>query len=322
MSVETLACPLPEHALPRMAGVEAHVLPRHADDPGPVWPNRILVASDGSPSSDAAITTARLLAKRSGASVEMAAVYSPRIPLPASPERRGFDQCEAPERGQAAALLRAVRRQRRSIPDARSWPLHLDVGDPGTVICRVASGVSADLVVVGIGELNPEERRYAGHTASCLARYLRTAVYAAAPDCEAPVRCVVALPDGGVHAPTLRAAVACLPAGAHVWLALPSSSAAAQSGAPSESARELAANACGPELASRLDALELTRIDVAGDMLAGVLGIVRDVNAQLVAVPNRGDPGPMRTFLANIAEPLLLAARCSVLVVPDEPVAR
>lgn len=322
MSIETLVCPLPEHTLPRTAVVEARSLPRHGDDPRPAWPRSILVASDASPASNAAITVARLFAERSGASVEMTAVYSPRIPFPACPERRGFDQCEAPERGEAAALLRAVRKQRRSIPEARAWPLRLEVGDPGSVIVRLASAAATDLVVLGLGELNPDERRYAGHTAWCVARYLRVPVYAAAPDCEVPTRCVVALPDGQVHAPTLRAAVACLPAGAKVWIALPSPSASGQSGDKFKSARELADSACGPELANRLDALELARIDVVGDMLAGVLGLVRDVNAQLVAVPNRGDPGPMRSFLENLAEPLLLAVRCSVLVVPDESVAR
>jgi nucleotide-binding universal stress UspA family protein len=322
MSIETLVCPLPEHTLPRMAAVDARSLPRHGDDPRPAWPRSILVASDASPSSNAAITVARRLAEQSGASVEMTAVYSPRIPLPASPERQGFDQCEAPERGEAVALLRAVREQRRSMPETRTWPLHLDVGDPGSVIVRLANTAATDLVVLGIGELNPDERRYAGHTASCVARYLRMPVYAAALDCEAPMRCVVALPDGQVHAPTLRAAVACLPAGAQVWIALPSPSANGQSDGQSESARELVDSACGPELANHLDTLELARIDVVGDMLAAVLGLVRDVNAQLVAVPNRGDPGPMRGFLANLAEPLLLAVRCSVLVVPDESVAR
>jgi nucleotide-binding universal stress UspA family protein len=285
-----------------------------------VWPRRILVASDGSVASDAAIVATRFVAQRSGASVEMAAVYSPRIPHPASPGRRGFEQCENPERREAAALLRAVRKQRRrSVPERRKWPLRLEVGDPGAVIVRLAKAASSDLVVLGIGESDPADRRYAGHTASCVARYLEAPLYAAAPGCEAPMCCVVALPDGRAHAPTLRAAVACLPSGAHMWIVVPDrASLQSPHSMQAESAHELVAPACGPELASQVDALDLVRVDVAGEMLAGVLRVVDDVKAQLIAVPNRGDPGAVRAFLPNLAEPLLLATRCSVLVVPDE----
>jgi len=323
MPNESVACTLPAFELPRVAKVEERTLPRHVADARSPWPRRILVASDGSPASDAAIAAAKVLAERSRASVEMTAVYSPRIPLPDCPERRGFEQCEGPERGEAATLLRTIRRQRRrSAPEIRAWPLHLEVGDPGAVITRLAKDSAAELVVLGIGELNPAERRYAGHTASCVARYLQTPLFAAAPGCEAPVRCVVALPDGRVHAPTLRAAVACLPPISTIWIAVPSrSSAAAPNGVQSESARELVERACGPELADKIDSLKLERVDLAGEIVAGVLKLVGDVGAQLIAVPNRGDPGPVRAFLENLAEPLLLAARCSVLVVPDAPVA-
>ena len=318
MSKEKLACLWPAYALPR--AVDMPTFPRRTLHAQPIWPRRLLVASDASAASDAAITAARILAERCGASVEMAVVYSPRIPLPASPERRGFEQCETPERSEAAALLRAVRKQRRrSVPEQSDWPLHLGVGDAGTMIVRLANATASDLVVLGIGELDPSERTYAGHTAACVARYLETPLFAVAPGCEAPVRCVVALPDGRTHAPTIRAAVGCLPRGAHIWIVVPDRSPTkAGDLVQSRSAHELVASACGPELASHVDALDLARVDVAGDLLAGILRVVDDVNGQLIAVPNRGNPGAVRAFLENLAEPLLLATRCSVLVVPDD----
>ena len=187
------------------------------------------------------------------------------------------------------------------------------------MIVRLANAAASDLVVLGIGKPDPADRRYAGHTAARAARYLETPLFAAAPGCEAPVRCVVALTDGRVHAPTLRAAVGCLPAGAHMWIIVPDeSSTKAPDCVQSESAHELVAKACGSELASQVNALDLVRVDVAGETLAGVLRVVDDVRAQLIAVPNRGDPGAVRAFLENLAEPLLLATRCSVLIVPDD----
>jgi hypothetical protein len=53
------------------------------------------------------------------------------------------------------------------------------------------------------------------------------------------------------------------------------------------------------------------------DNAADVLHAVDEYSAQLVAVHLWGDPGPVRAFLPNAAVPLLLAARCSVLIVPD-----
>jgi nucleotide-binding universal stress UspA family protein len=88
----------------------------------------------------------------------------------------------------------------------------------------------------------------------------------------------------------------------------------------SGSARELVAHACGPELANELDTFEVAYVELLGDVLSAVLRLADDVGAQLIAVPNHGDPGSIRAFLPNLAEPLLVAARCSVLVVPDQTV--
>jgi len=90
----------------------------------------------------------------------------------------------------------------------------------------------------------------------------------------------------------------------------------------SASAREIVKRTCGGELAARIDDISdisVQRVDVDDDMLVGVLRVADEVGAQLIAVPNRGDPGPVRVFLPNLAAPLLVASRWSMLVVPDEP---
>jgi nucleotide-binding universal stress UspA family protein len=83
-------------------------------------------------------------------------------------------------------------------------------------------------------------------------------------------------------------------------------------------AREILARCCDRDLLDRLQAMCVERIDVAGDMLTEVRRAADRVDAQLIAVPNQGPPGAVRIFLPNLAEPLLLSARCSVLVAPDE----
>jgi len=276
------------------------------------------LATDGASSADAAIMAARAFARRAGATVEMLATYAPRIPMPASPERRGIARCAPSERREVAELLRKVRAQRmRMLTDARDrreWPLRLEVGDPGPAIARVANEVAADLIVIG----PPEPRTRDVYTGVGVARDATVPLLAATAGCELPVRCIVALPDAGLDAPTLRAAASCVLPGGHVWLAMPAASSAGGADVDrSESDRDLAVRVCGPDSAAALGPLDVDRVEVPGDMLAGVLGLADELHAQLIAVPNHGDPGPVRAFLPNLADPVLLGARCSVLVVPD-----
>lgn len=281
---------------------------------GAEWPRRILLATDGSPPSDAAIAATRVLAARRGASVRMLSVHAPRIAVPSPSRRYGFEQCEAPERFDAARLLRAVRAQRHLHHTQRDWSLHLEVGDPTAVIVRVAKETAADLVVLGIGRHEPADRFLGGRTALGVARYLTVPLFAAARDCGAPERCVVALPEGRADEGTLRAAAACLPPGARLWVVLPDRFSAEGAARNDEDAlREIVERSGRGRRLGEVNLIEVERADGAGD----VLRIADDVGAQLIAVPVRGDPGPVRTFLRNLSDPLLLAARCSVLVVPD-----
>ena len=287
--------------------------------PAASWPRRILVATDGSAPADAAVATAREIAGTSGASVELIVVHVPRVAVPAVPDRAGFDRCEAPERSVAARLLQDVRRQlRQRLDGPRSWPVRLEVGEPVAVIARVAEKTGADLVVLGIGRPDPADRRNGGRTSIFATRQLTVPVYAAAQGCEAPSRALLVLPDGRAHAPTIRRAVACLQPHGKLFMAVP---ARAGGDEPADietgSATDIALRAC-PEITDLLDTLECQRVEIAGDMLTGVLQLAEDVGAQLIAVPVRGMPGPVRAFLPNLAEPLLLTAHCSVLVAPDD----
>ena len=307
-------------ALPRRFEIEERILPRFDAARRKGWPRRILVGTDGTSSVMPAIEAARAIAERCGAAVEMETVYRPRVPLPASVGRRSIDRCEHTERAQALTLLHRVHRQRRELAQyARGWPLRFEVGDPAAVISSAATESAADLVVTGIGHFDPLGARCDGRTVLRIVRHLGVALFAAAPGCESPTRCVIALPDGQLHAPTVQAALRLLPAGAPVWIAIPDRHSTSHpelivQGSAGSLAREALS---GMEPADERDRRTFERVDIAGDMLTGVLHLARDTGAQLIAVPNRGAPGQVGVFLPNIAEPLLVAAPCSVLVVPD-----
>lgn len=323
MSPTALVHSTSERLLPRVVEGEPLELSTISRRPRAEWPSRILLATDGSASTDAAITTVQALARRSAPSVEMIAIYEPRIPLPTSADSRRLAQWEKSDRSDVARVLTAVRRQRArvlsSTREPKEWPLRLAVGHSGSTIVRIADEMSADLVVLGIGPDDPTTRRCTAHCAACAARYLKVPLYAAANAADEPVRCVVALPDGRVHAPTLRAAFGCLASGARVWIALPTAASTAPSVRPSwQSMRDLVVGTYGSDFARHAETIAVECVELRGDPLAAVLRIADDVGAQLIAIPNSGDPGPVRTFLPNLAEPLLLEARCSVLVVPDD----
>jgi nucleotide-binding universal stress UspA family protein len=293
-------------------------------DPAPViGVRKILVASDASASSDAAVLIARSLARANAASVDVITVFAPAIPFPAPGNRRGLAQCEASDRTAAASLVRAVRRQsRRLLPEPserHAWSHRFEVGDPGAIVARLADELDADVVVLGIGQAEPADRRDT-HLSLCAARYLTKPLIAATGSGAVPWRCIIAFPDGQVHAPTIRSAIACLAVDAHIWIMSPASPVAdARNGIERASAEEMLACALGEGSADALRFMHMERVNSRGDMLADVLALAERVGADLIAVPNGGAPGAIRIFLPNLAEPLLLSARCSVLVVPDAP---
>ena len=290
-----------------------------------LWPRCILVAIDGTAATDPALRAAHVLASRTACNVDVAAMYAPRIPVPQMPNRRGIDACERWDRVDATHLITTVRaRYRELIPDRRDraeWQLHLEVGNPGATLVRVAAEIQPDLVIAGIAQREVRDQAFAGQTAICAARYLAIPLLAAASDGEAPSRAIVAFPDGKLHAPTLRAVLATVARPAELWLAFPERHAGGDPAfAPDADSDAMAAAVralCGGDIAATLGDVRLHRVAVDGDMLNATLRLGAERSAQLIAIPNHGDPGPVRSFLPNLAEPLLLGARCSVLVVPD-----
>jgi nucleotide-binding universal stress UspA family protein len=320
MSLDRIAPAATLGALPRRFDIEEHMLPRFDAARAGGWPRRILVGTDGTASAVPAIEAARAIAERRGVPVEMETVYRPRVPLPWSGTHRGIDECEHTERDPAVTQLRRVRRQRRELSQyAHGWPLRFEIGDPAAVISRAAAEGGCDLVVAGIGHFDPVGARCDGRTVTRVARQIGVPLLAAKAGCEAPTRCVIALPDGQIHAPTIRAAFRLLSSDAPVWIAMPDRFATPHPELiAAGTARELVLEALGDAMASdERDRRLLERVDIAGDMLSGVLRLADEAGADLIAVPNRGAPGQVRVFLPNVAEPLLVAAPCSVLIVPD-----
>lgn len=290
-------------------------------DPEP-WPRRILVGSSGAPSSAPALTLARALA-RNGASVELLVVHAVPATAIAAADARAVPElpAEGSDRTRVAQLLRAVRAQRDAlVRSGPVWPLRFESGDPPLVVTRVARDKDADLIVLGIGHVDPRERQRGDIMAVRTANESGVPVYAAASGTEAlSRRTVVLLPDGVIHLPTLRAAIACTHRDGHVWLAAPSP--ADMIGAHPDLDGLHAVGALSP--ASRGDSgmpfghVTVHAAELEGELLTAVLALAASLDAQLVAVPLHRSPAPARSLDKTYAGPLLLTATRSVLVVPD-----
>lgn len=310
---------LPDAAtLQRAPGAQAELA--RAATPA-AWPRRILVATHGGRNSDQALVAAQSLAARTGAAVTVVTAYRPRVPVPSSVglERSGLRRAEGPERPAAAQLLRAVHeQQRRLLGKEELWPVHFGVGDPVRVILAAVHETDADVLVIGIGRPVPDDRAQGDQLPVIVAHHLEIPLYAVAEGAAVPPRRVLLmLPDGVLDTDTVRTAWACAASGATIWILVPAERSPARAGEAlgPEATRAAAVDAlAGVDHGALAPSVEL--VEIAEEMLGGTLAAARRLDAQLIAVPVCGQAGVIRALLPNVAWPLLLTTKRSVLVAP------
>jgi len=158
---------------------------------------RLVVASDGQPTSDAALHFAKLLAERDHAHVQVIATFSPRIAVPppgaALPNRRR----EQRHRIKARELQERVERQLRDRIGV-TWPFELRHGYAPWIIAEVARAATADLILLGHSATTENGLRRPGrHTAEQLACACEIPVLAVSGNGRSLPRLAVAVVDRG-----------------------------------------------------------------------------------------------------------------------------
>lgn len=307
--------------------VESRLLPhRAAPSPAlpagvtPPWPRKLLIVTDGCAGSIAALAAGRELAARAAAAVELLTVFVPRIPAPPIERRKETVRCEGRDRGEVAQLLHTVRRQRRMCLEGRGfWPLRLDVGDPVRAILQHVAATQADLVILGLGDANPEYRRRAGDTPAALVAQAQTPVLAAAAGTALPAARAILLVDrDALHQPSLRATLATMSESSTLWIVV-------AGGSEQGNAMSLASDAdlsrmtlaVRTEARAVSDGIEVRAVRAGGDSVAAALHLAGDVRADLIVTPVHGTPGPIRSLVSNTVPRLLSHTRTAVLAVPD-----
>lgn len=274
---------------------------------------RLLVPTSGMPNAEGALMVAKRLARRTGASVELLAVFEPRIPPPlAARARPAPRQCEEQDRCSAAELLRRVRRQRGRLAPMARWPVRFEVGFAPFVIAQVARETKADLIVLGIGRPLPDARRVGSETALRVAHYGDVPVLAVARDSSRPLHNALIVAEGESTGDAVRLACAVLERPARLWISythdrlapLPHSSAAIRRAA------------FGTKL-SIPAGVELGAADAAPDDAEALVRFAEQQQIDLMVMPVRGTSFRERQLISNIVVPVLRASRCSVLTVPE-----
>jgi nucleotide-binding universal stress UspA family protein len=171
----------------------------------------ILVAIDGTPSSDSVLRAAAQLATRAKAEVVALTVIEPLEPLfadfgwlvpPADMERARRQRVSEALKLQTARVLGATTK----------WRIEIREGDAPSVIARAARELSARVIVVGLGHHDLLDRLFGGETALHTLRRAGTPVLAVSESFkDLPTRVLVATDFGSPSVEAARVALRLFP---------------------------------------------------------------------------------------------------------------
>src|SRR6185503_3795363 len=152
----------------------------------------ILIATDASESSDAAVRAARTIAAQTDQELLVVAVFKP-IPLVA-PEVQLATTPQLEEQGRAE-LRRQVAAQLDRMASGFSWPVQVVTGDPAASIATVAKAIGASVVIMGLGGHRMFERIFGDEMVLKVLRLGTVPVLAVAGGFSGPPKRVLAAVD-------------------------------------------------------------------------------------------------------------------------------
>ena len=277
----------------------------------------ILLATDGTPQSEQAVSTARLVGRRIGADVKVLTVVD-QLTVPWS----ALDATIAAEyeRRLAGDALHKVNIQIAKFGE-RDWPIDVKAGDPAETIAKSGGDSSAKLLMVGLGGHGGTSRVFGSETALRLARISKTPVLAVEPHfTELPRRILVAMDFSEASIEAARLALDLAGESGSMVLAhvVPG---ARTPFIPAEWIRTHE-ESVGAQLARVIGWLSSrSRFPIGQRILYGrpghaLLKYAEDLDADLIATGTHGRTAPKRLLGGQTVDKLIRGARCSVLVFP------
>lgn len=291
---------------------------------------RILLAVDGSRSSDQARDLVAALPLAAGDRVRVVTVAPTLAELGNTPWPIAVDELDNEVVASHQAALHAAEGELRGASERVAIELTLLRGRPASLIVEEARTMPADLIVVGHRGHGRWESILLGSVAAEIVDQAPCPVLVARDETLGPI---VLADDLSLHARAAESAVIDWPifSGLPVTVVTvveevyPSAvlpplvyPAAMDDYARSQGADRLAATTGSEEAANRLRraGLEATAEVHHGGAAHEILAAAREHGARLVVIGTRGQTGLKRLILGSVARKVMLHAPCSVLVVP------
>ena len=291
----------------------------HALQNGP-----IVVATDGSTGSDAALHTAGGLAALHNAKVVVVSAVDPVVPVPGDFQiafpYRDLEQAQRTERmtNMQAQLERVGAR------DA-GWTLKLELGEPGSLIANVAQDLGASMVITGLNHHDLIDRMLGGETALRIVRASKRPVLSVTSEFQdLPKRAVIATDFSVASLDSAKAALRLFPSITVVYLVhvmskleVPPGVFITSAGLFSEPISE-----SFERVTSALDlapAITVETIALEGKPSREVLRFAQEAGADLIVTGSRGAGLMSRLMVGSTATGILRGADCAVLAVPAAP---
>jgi nucleotide-binding universal stress UspA family protein len=279
----------------------------------------LLVATDGQPGANPAITAARTFIERGGGDVEVISVLEP---LPILGAELGIEPPSAAlEQERREALEKTVENQLRALGKL-DWKRTLLEGPPAQVLARAAERSDARMILLGIGRHDVIHRLVGSETALQVLRLSSVPVLAVAPGFSgAPRRVVMAVDFSTASLRAAREALAIVAPTATIYLVHVAPRVELPPGvamAAGTTSAEVIENAFKKAIAEIRFPGELTveTMTVRGDPASQILWVARATDADLIVVGSHGHGFFERMILGSVATKVLRGAQCSVLAVP------
>ena len=280
----------------------------------------ILVATDGTASSHAAYTAAKLIAAENRARVHVLSVVEA---FPAVTQMPGSI---VPAAGVEQTTIDALRadmvEQLLTLGQLARWSTEILVGKPATVIAEVAKEREADLIIIGAGRHGMVDRLIGEETASNLAKVLQRPFLIASPTlARLPERAVVALDldrsDRTAFLRTLK--LLGTPENVSVLHVTPRSESLGIDWAEFDDDYRADLAVAYGELATALETLPGIRADLViehGEAAREITRFAEGANANLIVLGVKRRTPFAITPGAGVAMKVARSAHCSVLLIP------
>lgn len=138
----------------------------------------LLVATDATTGSDAALRAARAISARTGQSVRLLAVFAP-APIVGPEVQVAISARSETDQRIAIRMELAEQFDRLGIP--HDWPVEIVMGDPAATIAQAAASSGAEMVIMGLGGHELVDRIFGDEMVLKVLRLGTTPVLAVAP---------------------------------------------------------------------------------------------------------------------------------------------